>query len=69
MQTLVEAAGQIAQEIERTRLRLSNLEQALDGLKPLISVETATTTLTFAMSAPMQPIEDLSVPPQKKSVR
>jgi len=70
MQTLVEAAGQIAQEIERTRLRLSNLEQALDGLKPLISVETATTTLTFAMSAPMQPIEDLSVvnvPVKKKA--
>ena len=70
MQTLVEAAGQIAQEIERTRLRLSNLEQALDGLKPLISVETATTTLTFAMSAPMQPIEDLSVvnvPAKKKA--
>jgi len=61
MQTLVEAAAHIAQEIERTRQHLVNLEQALDGLKPLITVDAATTTLTFAMSSPTQPIEDLSV--------
>ena len=61
MQTLVEAAAHIAQEIERTRQHLVNLEQALDGLKPLITVDAATTTLTFSMSSPAQPIEDLSV--------
>jgi len=61
MQTLVEAATHIAQEIERTRQHLSNLEQALEGLKPLITVDAATTTLTFAMPEPMQPVEDLSV--------
>ncbi len=61
MQTLVEAATHIAQEIERTRQHLSNLEQALEGLKPLITVEAATATLTFAMPEPTQTVEDLSV--------
>ena len=61
MQTLVEAATHIAQEIERTRQHLSNLEQALEGLKPLITVEVATATLTFAMPEPTQTVEDLSV--------
>ncbi len=61
MQTLVEAASHIAQEIARTRQHLSNLEQALEGLKPLITVDAATATLTFAMSEPVQPVEDLSV--------
>jgi len=61
MQTLAEAASHIAQEIERTRQHLVNLEQALVGLKPLITVDAALTTLAFAMSSPTQPIEDLSV--------
>jgi len=61
MQTLVEAAAHIAQEIDRTRQHLKNLEQALDGLKPLITVDAATTTLTYAMPTQAQPVEDLSV--------
>jgi len=61
MQTLVEAAAHIAQEIDRTRQHLMNLEQALNGLKPLITVDAATTTLTYAMPTQAQPVEDLSV--------
>lgn len=69
MQTLVEAATHIAQEIERTRQHLSNLEQALEGLKPLITVEVATATLTFAMPEPTQTVEDLSVVNADTSVK
>jgi hypothetical protein len=61
MQTLFEAANHIAQEIERTRQHLKNLEQALEGLKPLITVDAATTTLTYAMPTQAQPVEDLSI--------
>ncbi len=61
MQTLFEAANHIAQEIERTRQHLTNLEQALEGLKPLITVDAATATLTYSMPAQAQPVEDLSV--------
>ncbi len=61
MQTLFEAASHIAQEIERTRQHLINLEQALEGLKPLITVDAATTTLTYSISSQAQPVEDLSV--------
>ncbi|MDD2882653.1 MAG: hypothetical protein PHQ58_19705 [Rhodoferax sp.] len=61
MQTLFEAANHIAQEIERTRQHLTNLEQALEGLKPLITVDAATTTLTFTISSQAQPVEDLNV--------
>jgi len=61
MQTLFEAANHIAQEIERTRQHLMNLEQALEGLKPLITVDAATTTVTYALSSQAQPVEDLSV--------
>lgn len=61
MQTLLEAANHIAQEIERTRLHLTNLEQALEGLKPLITVDAGTTISTFALSSQVQPIEDLSI--------
>lgn len=72
MQTLFEAANHIAQEIERTRQHLTNLEQALEGLKPLITVDAATTTLTYSISSQAQPVEDLSVvnaeePAKKKS--
>lgn len=61
MQTLFEAASHIAQEIERTRQHLTNLEQALDGLKPLITVDAATTTQVFTIISQAQPVEDLSV--------
>ena len=72
MQTLFEAASHIAQEIERTRQHLTNLEQALEGLKPLITVDAATTTLTFSISSQAQTVEDLSIvnaeePAKKKS--
>jgi hypothetical protein len=72
MQTLFDAASHIAQEIERTRQHLINLEQALQGLKPLITVDAQTTALTFSMSAQAQQVEDLSVvnaeePAKKKS--
>ena len=73
MQTLFEAASHIAQEIERTRQHLTNLEQALEGLKPLITVDSATTTLTYSLSSQAQPVEDLSVvnaeEPAKKKVK
>ena len=61
MQTLFEAANHIAQEIERTRQHLINLEQALEGLKPLITVDAATTTVTYTLASQAQPVEDLSV--------
>ena len=61
MQTLFEAASHIAQEIERTRQHLTNLEQALEGLKPLITVDAATTTLTYSIASQAQTVEDLSV--------
>jgi len=61
MQTLFEAANHIAQEIERTRQHLMNLEQALEGLKPLITVDAATTTVTYTIASQAQPVEDLSV--------
>ncbi len=61
MQTLFEAANHISQEIERTRQHLTNLEQALNGLKPLITIEAATTTLTYTVTASAQGVEDLNV--------
>ena len=61
MQTLLEAASHIAQEIERTRQRLANLEQALEGLKPLISFESSATVLPFVKSSPIQAVEDVFI--------
>ncbi|MDO8264530.1 MAG: hypothetical protein Q7T21_15095 [Gallionella sp.] len=61
MQPLVEAAHLIAQEIERTRQHLANLEQALEGLKPLITIDAATAALPYATTSRSQPIEDISV--------
>ena len=61
MQTLLEAASHIAQEIERTRQRLANLEQALEGLRPLISFESSATVLPFVKSSPIQTVEDVFV--------
>jgi hypothetical protein len=61
MQPLIEAAHLIAQEIERTRQHLANLEQALEGLKPLITIDAATATLPYASTTGAQPIEDVSI--------
>lgn len=61
MQTLIEAASQISQEIERTRQRLANLEQALEGLRPLISFESSASVLPFVKSSPIQTVEDVFV--------
>lgn len=61
MQTLLEAASHIAQEIERTRLRLINLEQALSGLQPLITIEATTTTLSYTATSFNQSVEDASI--------
>lgn len=61
MQTLLEAANHIAQEIERTRLHLANLEQALEGLRPLITIEAQTTTLSYNVSPEDHPVEDASI--------
>ena len=69
MQTLFEAANHIAQEIERTRQHLTNLEQALDGLKPLITIEATTTTLSYTVSSQAEPVEDLSVVNVKVSAK
>lgn len=71
MQTLFEAANHIAQEIERTRQHLTNLEQALEGLRPLMTVDAAPTTVMYTLSSQAQPVEDLSVvntvPAKKKA--
>jgi hypothetical protein len=61
MQTLLEAASHIAQEIERTRQHLTNLEQALQGLRPLITIDAATTALSFTATPPVQAVEDASI--------
>jgi hypothetical protein len=61
MQTLVEAASHIAQEIERTRQHLTNLEQALEGLRPLITIDAATTALPFTATPQLQAVEDASL--------
>lgn len=61
MQPLFEAANLIAQEIERTRQHLANLEQALEGLKPLITIDAATAALPYSATTRSQSIEDISV--------
>jgi hypothetical protein len=55
------AGGHIAQEIERTRQHLTNLEQALEGLRPLITIDAATTALPFTTTAVVQTVEDASI--------
>lgn len=58
MQTIMDAASHIAEEIERTRLHLANLEQALEGLKPLMTIDVSSTTLFFSQVGEAQPVED-----------
>lgn len=61
MQTVLDAASHIAQEIERTRKHLENLEQALAGLRPLITVEVASSVLTYTAPNDVQTVVDVSV--------
>jgi hypothetical protein len=61
MQTLYEAAQTISQEIERTREHLAKLEQALQGLRPLIVVEDSVTHLPYDEAPQIETIEDIAV--------
>ncbi len=61
MQTLFDAASQIAQEIERTRLHLANLEQALAGLKPLITLDANAMALPYEATKADPVIEDIAI--------
>jgi len=60
MQSLLEATNHIANEIERTRQHLRNLEQALEGLRPLITVDVFTAPLPYVDCAAPQSVEDIS---------
>lgn len=72
MPLLSKASNHLAQEIERTRQHLTNLEQAFDSLKPLISIDAAPAPLPNATS-PVEPVEDIAVVnvevPAKKAVK
>ena len=61
MQTLYEAASHIAQEIERTRKHLAHLEQALEGLRPLITIDAATNALPYTKSQTVQTVSDVAI--------
>ena len=61
MQSVFEAASHIAQEIERTRQHLANLEQALQGLRPLITVEAPANALTYSEATASETVEDASI--------
>lgn len=61
MQPLFEAANLLSQEIERTKQHLSNLEQALAGLRPLITIDPATMALPYTNQDSGQTVEDVSV--------
>jgi hypothetical protein len=68
MQSVLEAAAHIALEIEKTRQRLTDLEQALQGLRPLITLEAPSDALSYSEPIPMGTVEDVSmvVPSSKK---
>ncbi len=61
MQTLFDAASHIAQDIERTRQHLANLEQALAGLKPLITRDANAMALPYEAVKADPVIEDIAV--------
>ena len=61
MQPLFEAANLITQEIERTKQHLVNLEQALAGLRPLITIDAATMSLPYSNQDSEQTVEDVSI--------
>ena len=65
MQPLLEAANLITQEIERTKQHLINLEQALAGLRPLITIDAATMSLPYTNQDSQQTVEDVSVVQEK----
>jgi len=67
MQTIMDAASHIAEEIERTRLHLANLEQALAGLKPLMTIDVSTTTLFYSQVDEAQPVEDAFIVQEAKT--
>lgn len=68
MQPILDAASHIALEIERTRGQLAMLEKALEGLRPLITVESGESRLAVATSVQIESVEDISIisPPRKK---
>jgi hypothetical protein len=68
MQSVLEAASHIAQEIEKTRQHLANLEQALQGLRPLITLEAPINALNYSEPVAMETVEDVSIvaPARKK---
>ena len=61
MQSLLDAASHIATEIEKTRQHLAHLEQALEGLRPLITVEPRSGVLSFAVLRDLSTVEDVSI--------
>jgi hypothetical protein len=61
MQSLYEAASHIAQEIERTRQHLATLELALEGLRPLITIDAATNALPYTKAQTVQTVSDVSI--------
>jgi hypothetical protein len=61
MQTLYDAASHIAQEIERTRQHLANLELALQSLRPLITIDASTSALPYTQVKDIQTVSDVSV--------
>jgi hypothetical protein len=69
MKAVLEAANHIVQEIERTREHLENLEQALAGLRPLISVEVAPNVLTYSVSDDVQTVVDISINKPARKVK
>lgn len=61
MQTIIDAAAQIASEIEKTRVHLEKLQQALDGLRPLIVVDSSPNVLSYTAVSDIQTVEDVLV--------
>ena len=61
MQSLYEAASHIAQEIERTRQHLATLELALEGLRPLITIDAAANALPYTKAQTVQTVSDVSI--------
>lgn len=66
MQSVLEAANHIAQEIEKTRQHLGNLEQALQGLRPLITMEAPINALSYSEPVAMETVEDASIVPSTR---
>jgi len=61
MQTLYEAASHIALEIERTKQHLHVLEQALEGLRPLVNRAAPAQALPYAKQAGAAAVQDVAV--------